>query len=214
MRRRPAKKSGTTRLPQQVRIISGKWRRTPLPVPDVDGLRPTPDRVRETVFNWLNHLIGGDWRSQTCLDLFAGSGALGFEAASRGASQVTLVESAPAALRQLDANKEKLRAEGVLVMRGDALAVAQRLAASGQRFSLIFLDPPYRSGLLPLTLSACVPLLTEGAIVYAETSEPLDRFGDGETPDWLSGWRIERADRAGAAFYYLLKRENSLNIAA
>src|SRR6476469_1170465 len=91
--RRPAPKPRRTHPPQQVRIIGGQWKRTPLPVLDRDGLRPTPDRVRETVFNWLGHLLDGNWATVRCLDLFAGTGALGFEAASRGAQQVTLVES-------------------------------------------------------------------------------------------------------------------------
>ena len=76
------------RGPQQVRIIGGVWKRTPLPVINAEGLRPTPDRVRETVFNWLNHLLDGGWQRMACLDLFAGTGALGFEAASRGAAKV------------------------------------------------------------------------------------------------------------------------------
>jgi 16S rRNA (guanine(966)-N(2))-methyltransferase RsmD len=88
--------------PQQVRIIGGAWKRTPLPVLDALGLRPTPDRVRETVFNWINHQLAGDWDSVDCLDLFAGSGALGFEAASRGARSVTMIDNHAPATRQLE----------------------------------------------------------------------------------------------------------------
>src|ERR1039458_6802673 len=90
-------------LAHQVRIIGGQWKRTPLPVLDAEGLRPTPDRVRETVFNWLNHLFDGAWGQVACLDLFAGSGALGFEAASRGAARVVMIEANAAAVRQLQA---------------------------------------------------------------------------------------------------------------
>src|SRR3569832_1627019 len=108
-----------------VRIIGGQWMRTPLAVLDADGLRPTPDRVRETVFNWLHLLFGGRWESLACLDLFAGTGALGFEAASRGAAKVLMVEANAQATRQLEANKEKLQAQQVSVMRGDALGIAQ-----------------------------------------------------------------------------------------
>ena len=92
-----------------VRIIGGQWKRTPLPVLDAEGLRPTPDRVRETVFNWITHLIDGAWEQVACLDLFAGSGALGFEAASRGARRVVMVENSGPAVRQLEANRDKLK---------------------------------------------------------------------------------------------------------
>lgn len=200
------KKTARPQRPQQVRIIGGRWKRTPLAVADVDGLRPTPDRVRETVFNWIGHLIGGDWGNMVCLDLFAGTGALGFEAASRGAAQATLVESHPAALRQLDSIREKLDAANVTVMRGDALVAAQRLASGGQTFDLVFLDPPYRQEWLPRVLPACLPLLRQNGLVYTESPVPLDRFSDGELPAWLADWTIVRADRAGMVFYYLLKK--------
>ena len=133
MSRRPA-------VPRQVRIIAGQWKRTPLPVPDVEGLRPTPDRVRETVFNWLEHLQQRSWRGRHCLDLFAGTGALGFEAASRGAESVLLVESDPRAVQRLEATRDKLEAANVRIQRGDA---AQLLTRQTQKFHLIFLDPPY-----------------------------------------------------------------------
>src|SRR4051812_4550684 len=99
--------------PQQVRIIGGAWKRTPLPVLDALGLRPTPDRVRETVFNWINHLRDANWAEARVLDLFAGSGALGFEAASRGAAAVTMVDMHSPAVRQLEAIKDKLKAVNV-----------------------------------------------------------------------------------------------------
>src|SRR5437868_8259418 len=101
MQKSRARKTPAKRPPQQVRIIGGQWKRTPLPVLDAEGLRPTPDRVRETLFNWLNHLIDGQWANIACLDLFAGTGALGFEAASRGAAKVVLVEASDLAARQL-----------------------------------------------------------------------------------------------------------------
>ena len=115
-------------MTHQVRIIGGQWKRTPLPVLDVEGLRPTPDRVRETVFNWINHLIDGGWSRMKCLDLFAGTGVLGFEAASRGAAQVVMVEMHTPAMRQLEATKEKLRAEQLSIVRGDALTAIQGLS--------------------------------------------------------------------------------------
>lgn len=194
------------RKPQQVRIIGGIWKRTPLPVADVDGLRPTPDRVRETVFNWIAHLIGGDWSRVAVLDLFSGTGAFGFEAASRGAAQATLVESNPAALRQLDASKEKLRADQVAVVRGDAQVIAQRMATGGGQFDLIFVDPPYQQNYLERVLPSCAALVKDGGIIYAESPVPLDRYKPEEVPEWLAGWEIIRSDRAGMVHYYLLQR--------
>lgn len=200
------KKTGRARKhAQQVRIIGGLWKRSTLPVVDAEGLRPTSDRIRETVFNWIHHQIGGEWKNLVCLDLFAGTGALGFEAASRGAAQVMLVESHPAAVRQLEAAKEKLHAEQVIVVRGDALAVASRLVADPKHVDLVFLDPPYDQGWLPRVLPVCAGLLKEKGLVYLESSEPLDKQGEGEPPDWFKGWEILRQDRAGAVFYYLLK---------
>lgn len=191
---------------RQVRIIGGQWRRTPLPVVNVDGLRPTPDRVRETVFNWLGHLLDGAWARARCLDLFAGSGALGFEAASRSAAQVTMVEASTEAWRNLDAIKTKLSAEQVTLVRGDALRFAQTAAAGGQRFDVIFLDPPYQSDWLSKILPLCAELLARDGMVYVESAQPLDRFTAEELPDFLAGWEIIRSDRAGMVFYYLLKR--------
>lgn len=204
----PAKKSGPAR---QVRIIGGQWKRTPLPVLDAEGLRPTPDRVRETVFNWLNHLFDGGWSSVSCLDLFAGTGALGFEAASRGAASVTMIEENAAAVRQLEANAAKLKAAQVSVRRGDALAAAQALAARGQRFQLIFVDPPYHQDWMVKILPLCSRLLADGGLVYAEAEMPLD--GE-DTPDWLQGWSVARADKAGMVFYHLLHRNSAPEIEA
>jgi 16S rRNA (guanine(966)-N(2))-methyltransferase RsmD len=196
--------------PQQVRIIGGAWKRTPLPVLDALGLRPTPDRVRETVFNWINHQLPGDWMHIDCLDLFAGSGALGFEAASRGARSVTMVDSFSPVVRQLEANKQKLKADTVSVLRADALALARDLAQRGQRFDLVFLDPPYQQDFLSQALPLCAGLLKPGGLVYAESGEALP-FGDGapsdgaNAPDWLAPWQPIRADKAGMVHYTLLK---------
>ncbi len=188
--------------PRQVRIIAGDWKRTPLPVADVDGLRPTPDRVRETVFNWLEHLQLRRWDTRRCLDLFAGTGALGFEAASRGAADVVMVESHPAALRHLNATRDKLGAAQVTIRRGDALAL---LASLPGPFDLVFLDPPYARNLLPQLLPACRRLLAPAGLIYAESDQP---FTDSEA-EWLSGWTIVRADKAGQVHYVLLSRDDS-----
>ncbi|MBS1171058.1 MAG: putative methyltransferase [Burkholderiaceae bacterium] len=192
--------------PQQVRIIGGQWKRTPLPVANIDGLRPTPDRVRETVFNWINHQLGADWNGIRCLDLFAGSGALGFEAASRGAAQVTLVEANPAACRNLDAIKAKLQAGQVQVTRDDALRYIKTATAGGQRFDLIFLDPPYQSGWLEQILPLCAELLPEGGLLYTESAHALTTEDAPESLAHGGRLRVIRADRAGMVHYYLLKR--------
>ncbi|MGH8854727.1 MAG: 16S rRNA (guanine(966)-N(2))-methyltransferase RsmD [Telluria sp.] len=203
--RTPNRSHGTPRLaPRQVRIIGGAWKRALLPVLEAEGLRPTPDRVRETVFNWINHQLGSDWAGAHFLDLFAGSGALGFEAASRGAASVTMVDSHGAAARQLEDNREKLKAGNVKVLRADALALVRDLTARGQRFDVIFLDPPYQLGLLSQILPLCPAILNEGGIVYAETGEPLP-LADAALPDWLAGWDAIRDDKAGMVYYYLLK---------
>lgn len=207
MQRKPPKPQphGAPRMAQhQVRIIGGAWKRTPLPVLDALGLRPTPDRVRETVFNWINHQLPGDWPDTSVLDLFAGSGALGFEAASRGAASVTMVDNHSPAVRQLEANRDKLKADNIIILRADGLALARDLAARGQRFDVIFLDPPYQQDLLAKTLPLCPALLKEDGLVYAEAEAPLTSEGE-DAPEWLAGWNIVRSDKAGMVYFHLLK---------
>ena len=188
-------------LPRQVRIIAGQWKRTPLPVIEANGLRPTPDRVRETVFNWLEHLQQRQWENRRCLDLFAGTGALGFEAASRGAAKVVMVESNAAACRALQATKEKLDADQVDIYQSDA---AGRIASLNIEFDVIFLDPPYDDHALPGLLPACKRLLTTGGLVYIESDQPL---ATSPLPDWLSGWQLVRADKAGSVHFALISKE-------
>jgi 16S rRNA (guanine(966)-N(2))-methyltransferase RsmD len=189
-----------------VRIIGGQWKRTPLPVLDAAGLRPTPDRVRETLFNWLEHLLDHAWDKVRCLDLYAGSGALGFEAASRGAARVLMVEALPAATQQLQATCDKLQAAQVEVRRGDASAVAEMLARSAQKFDLIFLDPPYHQDILRRMLPVCQRLLAPDGLVYVEAETALDAEPQSE---WLQGWRSVRSDRAGMVFYHLFMHQPS-----
>ncbi len=180
-----------------MRIIGGDWKRTPLPVPDLDGLRPTPDRVRETLFNWLDHLQQRNWSGKRCLDLFAGTGALGLEAASRGATEVVLVESHPVAVAQLQASCDKLRATHVNVRRGDGLA---QLAALPGPFDLVFLDPPYQLNLLPTLMQGVRRLLAPMGLVYAESDLA---FAD-PPADWLQGWQVMRSDKAGQVYFAVL----------
>jgi 16S rRNA (guanine966-N2)-methyltransferase len=146
------------------------------------------------------------WADVTCLDLFAGTGALGLEAASRGAQQVTMIESNSAAVRQLSINKEKLHANQVSIMHGDALSVAQRLSMGTNRanFKLIFLDPPYHQNWLARMLPVCTELLAENGLVYAESEIPLTSDA---AQEWMNDWDVVRADKAGMVFYHLLKRK-------
>jgi 16S rRNA (guanine(966)-N(2))-methyltransferase RsmD len=209
MQKKPVKKPAKVPVhgpkhSNQVRIIGGAWKRTPLPVLEALGLRPTPDRVRETAFNWISHLRDGEWASAQVLDLFAGSGALGFEAASRGAASVIMADTNTAVVRQLDAVKAKLNAANVQLLRSDALATAQSLAVRGQKFDLIFLDPPYQQDFLAGVLPLCSKLLKENGLVYAESGLPLT-FEEGEPPEWMQGWDVVRADKAGMVFYHLLQ---------
>jgi 16S rRNA (guanine(966)-N(2))-methyltransferase RsmD len=197
--------------PQQVRIIGGAWKRTPLPVLDALGLRPTPDRVRETVFNWITHLRDGDWTSASCLDLYAGSGALGFEAASRGAGSVTMIDSHSPVVRQLELIQTKLGADQVQLLRADALVAAANMATRGARFELIFVDPPYHQQFLAKTLPLCAPLLADDGLVYAEAGAPLPFAPeDGSAPPaWLAPWELVRSDKAGIVFFHLIRLRKS-----
>ncbi|PRC93684.1 16S rRNA (guanine(966)-N(2))-methyltransferase RsmD [Solimicrobium silvestre] len=189
--------------PQQVRIIAGIWKRTPLTVLDAPGLRPTPDRVRETVFNWLNFLFQSNWSAIRCLDLYAGSGALGFEAASRGAAQVTLVEAHTPAVLLLEKSRDKLQAQQIQIIRGDAQIVAQKLAAKGDVFDVIFLDPPFHRDLLVSILPICLTLLHPDGVLYLEAEKALTSE---DLPECLSNWQVIRCDRAGKVFFHLLQR--------
>ena len=195
--------AGKAQLARQVRIIGGVWKRTPLAVLDSEGLRPTPDRVREKVFNWLTHLFDGNWSSVRCLDLFAGTGALGFEAASRGAAAVTMIEHNTPAVRQLEATKTKLDADQVQVLRNDAATWLSKAAGDVARYDLIFLDPPYHQGWLEKTLPLCRSLLSEYGLLYLEAEFALLPE---DLPSWLAGWELLRTDKAGMVFYHVLRK--------
>ena len=201
--------AASSRVPQQVRIIGGLWRRTPLPVLVAQGLRPTPDRVRETVFNWISHLIDGRWQGVDCVDLFAGSGALGFEAASRGAARVLMVENHMPAVRQLQLNKDKLQATQIDIVRGDALALLQGMldrVGAAQQCNLMFVDPPYHQNWLAKIMPLCAQVLAPEGLLYVESEYALT--GD-DLPPWVASWEIVRADQAGLVFYHLLRRKNT-----
>ena len=205
MRRRSSNNSKGTA--GQVRIVGGQWKRSLLPVSaDVPGLRPTPNRVRETVFNWLATVFEGRWEALTCLDLFAGTGAFGFEAASRGARQVVMAEAHKTVFSRLEETRAKLHAESlVTLVYGDALQVAGRLVWEKAAFDVIFLDPPFASGLLQKALPFCRDLLKDGGAVYVESPHPLEEKAL-DAPDEAGGrWHVVRQGQAGQVCYYLLQ---------
>ncbi len=177
---------------RQLRIIGGQWRGRRLAFPDVSGLRPTPDRVRETVFNWLQGVIEG----ARCLDLYAGSGALGFEAASRGAGQVVLVDADTRVATRLREHVTALGAEQIEVVHASAQSY---LATTPEPFDIVFLDPPFRQGLLAevVAMLGTRTLLKPGGYVYMEAEAEL---GEPALPD---GWELVRSKKAGDVGYHL-----------
>jgi 16S rRNA (guanine966-N2)-methyltransferase len=179
----------------EVRIIGGQWKRTKLPVRDKPGLRPTPDRVRETLFNWL----GQDLTGLRCFDAFAGTGALGFEAASRGANHVLLVEQDPQLVDALRATKEKLNAEAVEVRRGNALTALASLPPAS--VDVVFLDPPFDSGLWDKALRASAPALSHAGFIYLEAPQ---QWGEAQLEPF--GLEIARHMKAGSVHAHLLRR--------
>ena len=180
-----------------VRIIGGQWRRRLLRFPDSEGLRPTPDRVRETLFNWL----GQDLEGLSCLDLFAGSGALGFEAASRGAARVVMVEQSPRVFAALEENARLLDTSGRLqIVRADAVKFASSRSAGGAHFDVLFLDPPFGKGWIERIAPFLDGLLTDDGTIYVESGEALDSLGN---------WRTVRKQRAGQVFYHLMRSGKS-----
>ena len=177
-----------------IRIVAGQYRRTPIPVVDAPGLRPTPDRVRETLYNWIHHLWSGHFEDKQVLDLFAGSGALGFEAASRGVQHVQMVEQDPRAIAALRNLRDKLKAENVRIHAGDVNLAMKRMDAS--RFDLILLDPPFGMGWLERLWPALPDLLKPGGLVYLESEKKLN------IPD---NFQLLRQDSAGNVHYHLVQ---------
>lgn len=175
----------------QVRLIGGQWRGRSIRFPVVEGLRPTPDRVRETLFNWLRPHIHG----AVCLDLFAGSGALGFEAASQGASQVLMVENHAAIVNSLKQQQQLFSADNIRIIQQDALDF---LNQHQQPFDIVFLDPPFRNGWLE-KLSSRLTCLTSSSLIYVEHEAELTDFS------FANNWQSLRAKKAGDVCYQLFK---------
>ena len=178
-----------------VRIIGGGWRGRRVSFPDIPGLRPTPDRVRETLFNWLQHAIAG----ARCLDLFAGSGALGLEALSRGASEVVFVEQAVAASRALQEQLTRFGAERCAKVA--EMGAARYLRAAAQPFDIVFLDPPFGRD----ALAEYVPMLDAGnwlnggGLVYLENEKTAG------VPELPTHWELLKSKTAGEVGYHLAR---------
>ena len=180
-------------MKEGIRIIGGKFRGKKIPVLDAPDLRPTPARVRETLFNWLGHKVN----QSRCLDAFAGSGLLGLEALSRGASKVTLIEHSLAAYRHLKKIGSAFEHHDIDIFHQDSL---QFIAGSALKYDIIFLDPPFESTLLyqVMDLIASSDILAEDAVVYTESSEPI-RPGS---------WWVELKNKKAGQVYYGLYRKN------
>jgi 16S rRNA (guanine(966)-N(2))-methyltransferase RsmD len=174
----------------RVRIIGGLWRSRLIAFPDHKELRPTPDRVRETLFNWL----GQDLTGKSCLDLYAGSGALGFEAASRGAKRVVMLERDAVTHKALQASREALGAAQVEVFMADALEFIKHDRAA---YDVVFLDPPFTAGAWAAALVLLPPRLAVHAVVYCESAGQL------ELP---AGWQAVKQGKAGQVSYQLLRQ--------
>jgi len=174
----------------KLRIIGGEWRSRIITFPDQQGLRPTADRVRETLFNWLGQTLEG----KTCLDLFAGSGALGFEAHSRGAREVTMIEHHPKVFAALRENAATLQATRLSLVQDDALAWLRR--AHGV-YDVIFLDPPFQTDLLDKLLPLLPAKLSAEGCAYVESGAPI-------VPP--PGMALMKSGRAGQVYYALLTK--------
>jgi 16S rRNA (guanine966-N2)-methyltransferase len=181
-----------------LRIIGGQWRGRRIRFHAEPGLRPTPDRVRETLFNWLQPHMEGS----RCLDLFCGSGALGIEALSRGASHVTFVDASAAALQDLRENLGKLTAEGAELIRGDVFQWLK--TAPTQSFDIVFLDPPFRNAMARQCVAALAASgkLASRVLVYVESG------ANEEAPELPVGWRLHREKFAGQVAYRLYRTWN------
>lgn len=191
--RRRAPQASGRKYPGRVRIIAGCWRGRYIDVLDEPDLRPTGSRIRETLFNWLTPAIEG----ARCLDLFAGTGVLGLEAASRGAAEVVLVEQDIRKVRHLGAVAERLGARSVRVEHAEALTWLERDAG---RYDIVFLDPPFHQGWVARCCNALVQSgrLAVGALVYVEIE------ADADMPEWPMGWRLHREKQAGQVRYLLI----------
>lgn len=179
--------------PGRLRIVAGKWRGRPLPVADVPGLRPTSERIRETLFNWLQPTIEG----ARCLDLYAGTGALGFEALSRGAGEVVFVELSPVAVAALRKAEYVLHADDSMIHADDAIHFLE--SHDEAPFDIVFLDPPFDNAPLTDLCRLLEAEVADGALIY------IERGSDQPAPDLPEGWEVLREKRAGMVVYSLVR---------
>lgn len=177
----------------KLRICSGKWRGRKLEFPIIEGLRPTADKIRETLFNWLQVDIHG----ATCLDLFAGSGALGLEAASRGAGEVVLIDSSRIACNFLKKNKDLLQADNINIVNNN---VVKWLQSCDNKFDIIFADPPFASGLLQQILNSNLPLKDNGLLYIEHDSK--------KSPQIPACFKQEKSKKSGGVIYSLYRLQN------
>lgn len=182
------------RKPGRLRIVAGKWRSRLLPIPDVEGLRPTSERIRETLFNWLGPRIHGT----RCLDLYAGTGALGLEALSRDAAEVVFVESSEKAVRALRHSVDSLQATGADIVQGDAIAYLER--AKPQSFDIIFLDPPFADN----SIGDLCRLIAERRLLQPAGCVYIEQDRGSQLPDLPEGWQVRKSKTAGNVRYSLL----------
>ena len=201
--RKPRAPRHATPLANEIRIIGGQWKRTKLAVADRPGLRPTPDRVRETLFNWLGQDLTG-WR---CIDVFAGTGVLGFEAASRGAKEVQLVELDTALVAQLKRTQIQLKANATQVVRGDGVVTLKQMDPASM--DVIFIDPPFDSVLFEPALAAAGRVVAADGFIYLEA--PV-LWSDEKLKDM--GLMVHRHLKAGAVHAHVLKRAVTLPLTA
>ncbi|MCK5092130.1 MAG: 16S rRNA (guanine(966)-N(2))-methyltransferase RsmD [Gammaproteobacteria bacterium] len=183
----------------QLRIIGGIWRGRKLSFPDIDGLRPTPDRVRETVFNWLQPVIQG----ARCLDLYCGSGAFGFEASSRGAAEVVMVDNNREVTATLQEHSSLLKAQDMQIVQRDVSAFLQ--ATEPSPFDIVFLDPPYGQNLL----SACCEQLEKNGWLKSDATIYLEAEHEIDQASLPSSWILVKSKRAGQVNYHLARRETT-----
>jgi 16S rRNA (guanine966-N2)-methyltransferase len=181
----------------QLRIIGGRWRGRRISFPDVIGLRPSGDRIRETLFNWLQNTI----HDAVCLDLFSGSGILGFEALSRGAAQVTFVDQHPVVIKHLQGVSELLAIDEVRIIRADVPSSPLQKQLSGTQYNLVFLDPPFHQGLVDSTCAwlANANLLAPDALIYIEAERTLDPL---PLPEH---WNLLKSKATGQVGYHLIQ---------
>ena len=182
-------KKQTAKKQNSVRINAGVWRSRLLQFPDINGLRPSPERVRQTVFNWL----GQDMTSRSCLDIFAGTGVFSFEALSRNAKSVVMVELSKQAAKSLSQNQALLKAENCQILNMDAM---QFLASNQQKFDLIFCDPPYQKQWLDQLLPILGEHLADDGVLYAEAEYKIESNAN---------WKVLKQSKAGNVYYHLLK---------